>query len=475
MSRQIRAVALVATSVALLGCMTDTEIVGRYDHAHCLTVSPGPGDTTVTSDPASCSSKRPELTAAATMLSAAEAAQLNATTPAAATPAAVEGKPKKGIDLPERALKSYIEVNTKLSEANAKSLREKLAAPIGTEQADASTKDFTTLSGTLAITLAQAGAFNPADRVERATVKITPKDGAKIKSWIAAKTVYDSISQGGLTSSETSTAELSPNAGALAGIPGLGTGKLSNTRVQGQTLTVTQRVEDITPAIDYEHGTLTVTRQGGLGRDVAGNTFVTLTLTPKDIAQRELFSIKAFRRNGKWLDPAAVEVGSQTMIVPVGAKTIGATLELTYTIRHIVDGDDTYQDADDFVEWITVTRPPASLTLVTEDRFANFIAGYRGSTFGLVATTGPNPGTYLFAHDNVDGAKDRTFCLSSYQTAEELRRYLNRPNVSPGDAATIGGLEVGIVRAGTDGSPTFQPIDRSIARGLEVRANCFPK
>lgn len=462
---------LLPAALILNGCV-QTEIVGRYDRASCATGSFNDKGTPVIGEDNDCTTIIPRIKYSTTMLTPAESVQLTGAT--AAAPAG-PSKPKTGFDMPERAMKSYLELLAQAKDKEAAStLRTYFAAPIGASSPDTAPKDLTGLTGTLNLTLMQAGDFNPGDRIERAMIEIRPLN-TRIRNWTAARTAFDQIVEGTLASSQTESAELTASPAAALGLPFTGSGKVTAGASQTQNLTVSRRVEDTTPVVDYDTNTLTVVREGGAFRSLTGNTQVGMTLglegpdgTEAKTALRNFYAVKAFKNGKNWIAPDEFDVTRQSVLVAIVEGDLIARVKMTYVIRHVLSGGGTSPERDDNVRFITITEPTKELALVPEGRIGTFQPGLTAPNYSIVVASKDK--TPLSIRGSETPERGEILCFSDYQNALQMVDYLKK---APGDLRIFGKYEIGLVLPPPP--ETFIPFDKSTMTGLSVGTNCYPR
>lgn len=427
---------LIVLTVIVSGCdALNTQVVGRYKDATCI------DETTKTSAP--CNTVIPEADVSVVM--------------AASVP--VTATKKTGTDLPERAEAAYIVELSKKSQTVA-DLQKNLAATIGSKEESSSLQDNSQFLGTLIVTVSQTGSFNPADRLERTEVEIVPTN-AKIKSWVAVQTAYSTVNAGQVQSS------LQKGGGLTLGIsppvlPITIGGNISQQATRSDMLQISQRIEDVTPLI--EDGKIRILRHGGFGLELTGNTLLTVTLVPTSFAYPELFSIKDFKDNKEtWLKPNKLVLNAQTTKVPRGIDNIKAKVTLKYTLRHVISGDETYQESDDTVKEITRVTKPKDVTLVPANQVER-------PTFGLFATSGEFKEMPLYIKRQ-ERQESTSFCFSDYESAQALLDYLNRPHAEK--LEEIGSANIGFSTP-VNGSAVFSPLKLEDIKNLEVRPGCLP-
>lgn len=398
------------------------------------------------------------------MLTSTEAAQI--TGAAGAAPSGTT-KPKTGFDMPERAMKEYI---TQLAHKDTKPdvLRANFAAPIGSAASESGPKDLTGLAGTLNLTLMQGGVFNPNDRIERAMIEIRPLNAA-IRSSTAARTEFDQIVEGTLGSSQSENAELSASPAAALGLPLTGTAKVGASNSQTQSITVSRRVENTTPIVDYKENTLAIVREGGAFRSLTGNTQVGLTLgIEKNTALRNFYSVKAFERDKVPIAPGDLDVTRQSVLVANLTGDLIADVKLTYVVRHVLDGGGTSPERDDNVRFITFVDRKNEAVLIPSARITAFQPGLTAPNYMIVVTDSTGTGTALSVRGGVEiGANTEILCFSDYQNAINYARYLKRMS---GDLSVFGAHQVGIA-----GDESFTPFSNAMKPHLRVDTDCYPK
>lgn len=427
---------LIVLIIIVSGCngTLSTQVVGRYKEATCI------DKATETVKP--CNTVIPEADVSVVM----------------AISAPVTPPKKNGTDLPEQALSSYIQELSKNSKTAAE-LRKNLSANIEGESGPSSLRDADQFSGTLIVTVSQAGSFNPADRLERTEVKIAPTN-AKIQSWVAVQTAYSTINAGKIQSSLQRGGELSLGI-SPSELPITIGSKVTQQATRSDELQITQRIEDVTPLIDDE-GNIRILRHSGFGLDLTGNTLLTVTFVPTSSAYPELFSIKEYKDEQRnWLEPKKLALNTQITKVPRGVGDIKAKVTLKYTLRHVTSGDETYQESDDIVQEITRTTPPKEFILVPASQVER-------TTFGLFETSGKEMPLFVQRQEH---PKITPLCFSNYGNAQDLLDYLNRPRAK--QPAMIGSTTIGF-SIPKNGSPALSPLKSEDIGKLEVRPGCLP-
>lgn len=428
----------VMLACAALQAACAPQVVGRYQEATCFDRT-GDANSPIPPKGMPCNEVIPTAEVQAVMVRA--------------TPVVSATGMKSGTDLPERALASYISaLSDKRFSQDAASLKKNIASPITATDDQPSLKDETLISGTLAITVSKAGEFNPADRLESLEVKITPIN-AYIETWTAAQSVYSSITPGSITASVTRSGELDVAAPASAGMPVGITGKANISSTESQTLNVNQRIEDIRPFVS--DGSIRVVRQGGFGVDLTGNVLVVVALrvNPGSTAFPILFTVSGGTSG-------SITLKEQPTRLPRGTGPIKADVTLTYVLRHIVSGDERYEDARQKVQMITY-RNTSKEDLVP----AMFVEKL---TFGLQtpkeeSKINPAAGTFLFVSRV---GRTAPLCFGSYEAAQSvLDDLLKKP-----------GRKIGVYKLGFPVPPSaaFQDLDPALIHDLHVAPGCQP-
>jgi len=418
------AIASALMSLSIAACTTP-EIVGRYENASCGGVS--------------CNTIVPEADVRAVLA------------PPAAAQAAVASKEKTCADFPDRAAAECVaEVREE-----SKSLAEffaNLGTPLG-PRGGAAVKDARAIPGTLSILVEWTGnAFNPADRLVETIVEIR-QENVGIQSWTPAETAYAEINAGTVQGTSQSGGKLTFGMPASAAVPFSIGAEASAQNSQVETLAIAPRYEKLTPFVDIDD-VIMIKREGGFGLNLTGVTLLPLVLTPKlqNLAAFDLFSIKKYKDDkGKWLKPEKLEISAQRILAPRGLGDINAKVTLKYKLRHIVSGDETYQERDDRVDYRTVTKTK-EITLFPKSKTAV-------TTFGLFG--GPE-GTAVFV--NRPGYDGVALCFDSYENAERLLEYLRvGAGTQPG---RLGSATIGFTGAG--------PLNPKGVETLSVRPGCLP-
>lgn len=394
-----RYAAAFAITALLAGCTSD-HIVGRYAKITCkpdgVTEVPCEGVPT----------------AAASVVSIASASPT-------ASPSGV-------VSLSDRGQAAYIERLALLSK-NADALRAAMAQGLDTKDS-VDVQDRTVFHRTFIISLRKTGDFNPVDRIEAADIIIRPTD-AKFTSWDTLTSAYSTVNAGtvqlaqarGLTESVTAGV---PSTAGLTGIPLTASGTFggSQTDTRTENFSATAQIENLSAAISPD-GTLIIHRQGGLGLDLTGNIIIKADLAyaaGPDYGYG--FSVKAYIDGGKVIAPGKLETKiTPTMSTPP-EQPLQATVDMNYTVRHVTNGGNTYEEIDDTV--VEVTQKAAAVTV-------NLISGHDASphAFGLYVVDRKNPldtqGLNVQARALLQPV---TVCFASYNAAVDFLAYLKTNN-----------------------------------------------
>ena len=394
--------------LTLAGCAGNQKLLGRYESATCR-------DDRVPVEQirdADCRSFVPKLEVSIVL----------------EPKAADKASDASGKAFPERALASYIDAMRGYSR-DAAALRSNLAAPIGTSPDAALFADASSFAGTLTLTAAYTGDFNPADRIERLRMSVI-LDGGIIKAWTGARTAYTDIKPGQIVStgkvSLTGSLDIKPP----APIPVSGGLTASTERTREETLTPVLHVEDITPIINPPYS-ITIVRRGGFGLDLTGNAQIDVVLTPTDpgTSVPTLFEISGYPARGGRGDPAALQVSAVT--TRLATRAIGAKIIADYVVRHITSGDATTEEGDDRVVFITRRYESPRRELVP--------AGTQ--TWGLTSRTQFVDREPLFLAALLPGGGKANICFGQQEQAKRLADFLAVQPVVP---SRLGRYEVGL-------------------------------
>jgi hypothetical protein len=290
---------------------------------------------------------------------------------------------------------------------------------------------------------------------------IEPLDDAKFTSWDTAATLYTTINAGSIQLTQARNTGQSLTVGAPPGAPI--TASLGLTASQGETrvesFNATSQVDNLTVSVLDGH--MRIRRQGGVGIDLTGNTIVKVDITapPSWAAYMPLFSISSSYqdKNGKWVSPQSLK-WKENVAYLAKAMDIMAKMTLTYTVRHIVSGDETVEEKDDTVREITVVNPPV--------------------TFRLVPKTQVSPPIYAIWANRDVGAppvyisrptlpRAAPFCFESYDAAQGFLAYIKNGN--PNHPQILGNAVLGFGDLSASGFTPLKPAD---VEGLNVAAGC---
>jgi hypothetical protein len=462
MARGITQALWLAAGVTLLAGCNQDQVVGRYRSAVCE----GPGVA-----PEPCNQVIPD--ADVSIVTIPTAAGSTTAPPAAGNAAAPSANSApspltSATNFPDHALAEYIHVlaDPRLS-AKATALRQNLAASLKSDSTDeaavpAAVDDQTVLHRTLTVTVSKDPLrFNPADRIEAAEVAIDPLNGAKFTAWDTAATLYTTINAGSiqLTQARNTGQSLTvgtPTSAPIAASLGL-TASQANTRVE--TFNAASQVDNLTVSV-FPDGHMRIRRQGGVGIDLTGNTIVKVDLRVPDTAASyiSLFSVSSNYQDakGQWVAPASLKWKESVAHRPI-ADDLFADVSLIYTIRHIVQGDDTVEEKDDVVHEITMKNPSQRLLLVPGAQVAAPV--YSIWTKGRDGTV-----VYISRPTATQAAP---FCLGSYDAAQTLLAYLQHGN--PTHPQVLGNATLGFSHLGPG---AITPLTPATVADLTVRPEC---
>lgn len=447
----------------LAGCSQD-QVVGRYKSAVCE----GPGVA-----PEPCNQVIPDADVSIVTIptqagsASAPPAAGNASAPSAGSaPVPLTS----ATNFPDRALAEYIRAlaDPRLS-ATADALRQNIAASLKSDLTVAApepstVEDQTVLHRTLTVTVSKDPLhFNPADRIEAAEVEIVPLNGVKFTAWDTAATLYTTINAGSIQLTQARSTGQSLTVGAPAGAPiaaSLGlTGSQANTRAE--TFNATSQVDNLTVSV-FPDGHMRIRRQGGIGIDLTGNTIIKVDLTVPDskASYIPLFSVSGNYQNakGQWVAPENLKWKESVAHRPIAADLL-ANVSLIYTIRHVVQGDDTVEEKDDVVREITLQNPPQPLLLVPKAQVAApvYSIWFRADT----------PDATVVYISRPTATQAAPFCLASYDAVQNLLAYLQHGNSTR--PQVLGNATLGFSHLGP-GAPT--PLTPANVAELSVRPEC---
>jgi hypothetical protein len=231
---------------------------------------------------------------------------------------------------------------------------------------------------TIVVTVRKEGAFNPADRLESTDVTIVPH-GARFESWDAVATAYTTINAGTVQLAQTRGFNESLTAGAPSSAPvsASATVGASQTDARTESFTAQAQSETLTASLSADGDMLRIHRQGGYGVDLTGNTVIKVDLvygaavsTADGSASNSMlydrFSVVAYSDSKKKPLPIGrLELARVTETGMPPGLDVKADVYLTYTLRHVVSGDSTYEEKDDVVREITTGPVHRRSTLVS--------------------------------------------------------------------------------------------------------------
>ena len=142
---------------------------------------------------------------------------------------------------------------------------------------------------------------------------------------------------------------------------------------------------------------------------------------------------------------------------------VKSDINLTYTMRHVLSGGDTYEEKDDDVVERTVGPISNKVTLIPARE-----ASPPG--FGLHLTTGPNMGFVVYVAR--PGRAEVGLCFGSESEASNFLAYMRAANAS--HPSIIGNSRLGVVRPDLNpDSPPLLPLTTVDLRAAQVQPKCF--
>jgi hypothetical protein len=362
--------------------------------------------------------------------------------------------------------------NPKIDTA-AKEFCDKLSGKPPSTSGDSGITDRTVFHRTLIVTVRKEPPFNPADRLEATDVTVfTPE--ARFDNWDSLATTYSTINAGTvqLTEARGLTEGLTLGTPTVAPLTASATAGGSQTDTRVENYTATQQAETLTATIDCNGHCLRIRRQGGNGVDLTGNTVIKADMTlcsPTDGGECSAperiqeFSVEKYKdKKGKWLSPQAIKLMENSFAVapPKYAESgIKAKVTLSYTLRHVVYGDSTYEEKDDDIEELTRSGDVKYVTLVPGRDVSP-------PEFGLVETSRGFERLAL----NLDrpGRNPVGACFQTYDEASDFLSYLRvvRSKIKNGN---LGDARIGFV------SPPngFVPLTPQDILGLKAEPRCL--
>ena len=301
---------------------------------------------------------------------------------------------------------------------------------------------------TLVVTVRKEGLFNPTDRLEATDVTIIPS-GARFKSWDAIATAYTAINAGTVQLAQTRGFSESLTAGAPASAPISASATAGATQSDARTenFTAQAQSETLTASLSPDGDMLRIHRQGGYGVDLTGNTVIKVDLAygaaapPVDGAANnsmlyDRFTVLSYSDAKKRPLPIRkLELASITeMGLPPG-HDIKADVYLTYTLRHVVSGDTTYEEKDDVVREIT-TGPVYQLATLVSSREA--------SETGYGVMVGKSALARRRLSVSLQGGPAEPLCFGTRDEANSFIRYLRARALE--DPSSLSNARVGVRR-----------------------------
>lgn len=456
MSNHLAVVAVLAATV-VCGCTVD-KVVGRYKSAVCETVPATQASAPSAVEPVPCASVFPTASAYAVSI---------------ATPPS--SSPTTGASLPERAAAAYIAALVKFGKT-PDDLRANLAAPIAAGGNSSTAENRSVFHRTIVVSVRKDGGFNPADRLDATDVVIRPY-GARFDNWDTLATAYTTINAGAvqLTQARGFTENLTVGTPASAPVSGSLALGASQTDTRVENISALSQTETLTATIEDNGRALRIHRQGGYGIDLTGNTVIKadLTYTGEPSPDRPyvsnpvstfIFSASPYTdAKGHLLPEEKVTLTAKPLTTLPPGTDVKSEVNLTYTIRHVLSGGDTYEEKDDDVVERTVGPISNKVTLIPARE-----ASPPG--FGLHLTTGPNMGFVVYVAR--PGRATVGLCFGSESEASDLLAYMRAANAS--HPSIIGNSRLGVVRPDLNpDAPPLLPLTTVDLRAAQVQPKCF--
>ena len=464
-------ICLIGAGLLLAGCTTD-KVVGRYTSAICVEPDSQPvpchslrptAEVSVTSVPSSTGPTTivTSLTPPTPGTSTAPAGT-STTGPSAAAPssggAAAPGPLSSATNFPDRALTEYLKIiSDKSISPTLKALQQNLAAPLKPTPDATPVEDRTLFNRVLLVTVAKEPPFNPADRIAATEVRIKP-DGAHITAWDSAATMFTAINAGSIQLTQARGGSEGLALGAPSGAPitaGL-TASATQTDTRQENFSALSQVDNLT--VSVENGEIVIRRQGDVGIDLTGNTLVKIevALDAQRIENHKpIFSIAPdlVDKNGDWLPASKVQLKAQYVRVPNAVAPVKATVQLRYTLRHVISGDNTIEESDDRVEEDSVERPAKQIDLIPA-------AQVTLPSYGLWTAS-----DYLLYVTRPQSAVPEALCFDSFETAQSLLVYLQK-------AVAAHPSSIGTASLETNETGPYLPLSPGKVTGLVVHSGC---
>ena len=218
-----------------------------------------------------------------------------------------------------------------------------------------SAKDATRLSRKLVISLSMDRKDMPgqlADRLESVRIIIKPK-GGRFVSWDKLETQYGTVDLGSISAKTTFSmaGEITPGAGSF--LSGL-VGKPTIASEQSGTVNLRQRTIILTGELLPEEAI--IHQQGVQGWDLIGNTVFNV-----DLCRLSPTPWRTYSAAGLYvadIPQPSDKVDLTATDIVLSPRAITADVEVKYTLRHVVKGYRTLEEADDDVVYITDSIKP---------------------------------------------------------------------------------------------------------------------
>jgi hypothetical protein len=345
--------------------------------------------------------------------------------------------------LPERAQMALIQaLNAKSSDTAA--LLKALGSPIPKPPPPNRIVDRTRVERRVVFSI-ENRSKEPADRIHRATVKLSLPEAAKVaqfRSWNQFATKYGTVNLGSVKFTQTREAGLEvkaepPQVKELTEVKG------SAKAVQNleETLNIQQRFVELTGALTPQEARLV--QEGAFGIDLTGNLLVDVTLAVGGSAREmDVFAFRNLSIDAKPENKPVIERQTIRYVAPDVCTPVNAAATLESVLRLARRGDSTLMEGDDEAEYRTGTSEPVTVELVPREAL-------QVSVWFLVDKA--NRPLHIAMREE---GRPEVLALGSADDAVALLDYLNATTAP----AAVGGRSLSI---------GGQPLTRELARGLQ--------
>lgn len=286
------------------------------------------------------------------------------------SPAAGGGEsPKTALNFQGEGQKALINAYAKMSKT-PEQLQEALNASYFKAAADNSTLDYTETNVTATISISPKALANlqlsPGDRLEDVQLKFVlnaGQPGAYLKSWDRFKTQYGRFYIGSRSFTGNQEVNINPSV-TLASAAAFSLGNYDSKSQYVIQDTVSQQVVVANGILDPQY--FSISETGTPKTSLLGNTIVNLTVASNQPKPGLISSFDGLIVKDALAAPKDVKLNVREFLLPNFRKDLKGKLIVTYSFRHIADGERTYSEEDDDVIYYKGKVTSDDITLIAQ-------------------------------------------------------------------------------------------------------------